>query len=70
VPEFRRRGVARGLLEGALRTLKGDFFLEVRASNNTAQEFYKSLGFQEVSQRKGYYASPPETAIVMKFHSC
>jgi len=70
VPEFRRRGLARGLLEGALRTLKGDFFLEVRASNQAALDFYKSLGFQEVRQRKGYYAAPPETAIVMKFHSC
>jgi len=70
VPEFRRKGVARELLEGAFQTIKGDFFLEVRESNTGAQEFYKYLGFQEVSRRVGYYASPLETAIVMKFHSC
>src|SRR4051812_37289932 len=32
VPEFRRRGVARQLLEGIFRTFKGDLFLEVRES--------------------------------------
>jgi len=69
-PEHRRRGVARGLVEGWLRGVKGDVFLEVRASNEAAQEFYKSLGFQVVSIRSEYYSSPVETAIVMKFHSC
>ena len=70
VPEGRRKGVARGLLEGVFRAFKGDLFLEVRESNEGAQTFYKSLGFQEVSRRKEYYDLPPETGIVMKFHSC
>jgi len=70
VPEFRRKGVARELLEGVFRTFKGDLFLEVRESNTVAQSFYKTFGFQEVSRRKRYYDLPPETAIVMKFHSC
>jgi ribosomal-protein-alanine N-acetyltransferase len=69
-PDFRRRGVARALLDGALDGFHGSVFLEVRESNGIAQEFYKSLGFKEVSKRKEYYDSPPETAIVMKFHSC
>ena len=69
-PEHRRRGVARGLVEGWLRGANGDVFLEVRASNEAAQKFYKSLGFQVVSVRSEYYSSPVETAIVMKFHSC
>src|ERR1035437_3769790 len=69
-PDFRRKGVARALLDGALQSFRGSVFLEVRESNRVAQEFYKSLGFKEFSRRKGYYESPPETAIVMKFHSC
>ena len=69
-PDFRRKGVARTLLESAFKGFRGGVFLEVRESNKVAQEFYKSLGFQELSRRKGYYDSPPETAIVMKFHSC
>ena len=45
-------------------------FLEVRESNRAARIFYKSMGFQEVNVRRDYYASPAESAIVMKFHSC
>ena len=70
VPDFRRKGVARALLDSTLRAFRGCVFLEVRESNGVAQEFYKSLGFKELSKRQGYYDSPPETAIVMKFHSC
>ena len=69
-PDFRRRGVARRLMETALQNFIGTFFLEVRESNEIAQKFYKSFGFQELSRRPEYYESPLETAIVMKFHSC
>jgi ribosomal-protein-alanine acetyltransferase len=69
-PDFRRQGLARRLMETALQNFIGTFFLEVRESNETAQKFYKSMGFQELSRRPEYYESPPETAIVMKFHSC
>jgi ribosomal-protein-alanine N-acetyltransferase len=70
VPDFRQKGVARALLDSTLRAFRGCVFLEVRESNSVAQEFYKSLGFKALSKRLGYYDSPPETAIVMKFHSC
>ncbi|MGD0772364.1 MAG: ribosomal protein S18-alanine N-acetyltransferase [Candidatus Solibacter sp.] len=69
-PDFRRKGVARALVDAALGAFRGSVFLEVRESNAVALEFYKSLGFKELSRRKGYYDSPVETAIVMKFHSC
>ena len=69
-PDFRRKGVARALLDHAFKGFRGAIFLEVRESNAVAQEFYKSLGFKELSKRAGYYESPPESAIVMKFHSC
>jgi ribosomal-protein-alanine N-acetyltransferase len=69
-PELRRRGVARALLLNCLRGFEGSVFLEVRASNETAINFYKYHNFQEVSRRERYYEIPTETAIVMKFHSC
>jgi [ribosomal protein S18]-alanine N-acetyltransferase len=69
-PEFRRRGVGAELV-GLLQTGPGVcVFLEVRESNHGARGFYKRLGFQEVGIRYGYYSSPPESAIVLKFHSC
>ena len=69
-PDFRRTGVARALVQGFLEGSQGPVFLEVRESNTVALKFYKSLGFKELNKRKGYYESPPESAIVMKFHSC
>jgi ribosomal-protein-alanine N-acetyltransferase len=69
-PEFRRQGVARQLVEDFLAETSSTVFLEVRESNSTARSLYKSLGFQYVSTRPAYYESPPEAAIVMKFHSC
>ena len=69
-PDFRRKGVGRALLSAALNGFSGSVFLEVRASNRTAQEFYKSLSFKPIAARDNYYSTPPEAAIVMKFHSC
>ena len=69
-PEWRRRGVARALVGAWMQTVQGDIFLEVRASNEAAQKFYTSLGFRELLARPEYYHSPPETGIVMNFHSC
>jgi ribosomal-protein-alanine N-acetyltransferase len=69
-PEFRRQGVGRDLLAGLTAEARGTIFLEVRASNLAARNIYKSMGFQEVGNRPGYYQNPLEPAIVMKFHSC
>jgi len=69
-PEARRQGIARRLFEARFYGFFGAVYLEVRESNRSAREFYKSMGFQEVSRRPDYYPSPNETAIVMKFHSC
>jgi [ribosomal protein S18]-alanine N-acetyltransferase len=68
-PEFRGRNIAHLLLKPLL---EGDkiVYLEVRESNRAARSLYKSLGFKEISVRVEYYDSPPESAIVMKFHSC
>jgi ribosomal-protein-alanine N-acetyltransferase len=69
-PEFRRQGVGRDLLAALLAEAPGSIFLEVRESNQAARNIYKSMGFQEVGSRPGYYEEPLEAAIVMKFHSC
>ena len=69
-PKHRRRGIGRALFENLRASLKGTIFLEVRESNHAARHFYESLGFHTVSVRRGYYETPPECGIVMKFHSC
>jgi ribosomal-protein-alanine acetyltransferase len=69
-PHRRRQGVGRALVRAVANGFSGTVFLEVRASNRGGQEFYKSLGFQYLSRREGYYEGPPEAAIVMNFHSC
>jgi len=66
-PQYRRRGIARSLV---LPVLCGTVFLEVRESNSAALALYNSLGFQELTRRRGYYTDPPEGAIVLKFLSC
>lgn len=67
-PDFRRRGVARALVEHALDWAKAEgaeqALLEVRASNEAAQRLYRSLGFDLISIRKDYYIHPTEDAWV------
>jgi ribosomal-protein-alanine N-acetyltransferase len=68
-PPHRRRGVARALLEEVLdraRQLRSRLAtLEVRRSNEAAQQLYLSLGFRAVGVRPNYYADEGEDAIVM-----
>ncbi|MDQ2898345.1 MAG: ribosomal protein S18-alanine N-acetyltransferase [Acidobacteriota bacterium] len=72
-PEFRRRGIARALLQTLLREQAGapflTVFLEVRESNEAARNLYRAAGFREIGRRKEYYSDPVDHAIVMKFHS-
>jgi len=67
--EFRRRGIARSLLQrvvdearcqGARRVT-----LEVRRSNEPAQRLYESMGFVTTGLRKGYYSDDGEDALTM-----
>jgi ribosomal-protein-alanine N-acetyltransferase len=69
-PDSRRAGVGRSLIEALLEAASGTVFLEVRESNRVARQFYISMGFNEINKRENYYETPPEAAIVMKFHSC
>jgi len=69
-PEWRRHGVARRLLAGALAEgiVRGVAlaFLEVRPSNTRALALYESLGFQVIGRRNGYYFDTGEDALVME----
>jgi ribosomal-protein-alanine N-acetyltransferase len=61
--EYRRRGLARALLNAALT---GTVFLEVRASNAPALALYEDLGFVVTGRRRDYYHAPREDALVME----
>ena len=71
----RRRSQRRGLGQQALRARWSmsyaerrayEILLEVRASNQAALGFYRSLGFSETGRRPGYYADPVEDAVLMR----
>jgi [ribosomal protein S18]-alanine N-acetyltransferase len=66
----RRQGVGTRLLRefvGHARAHSATaIFLEVRQSNQTARSLYHTLGFIETGSRKGYYATPPEDAILYR----
>ncbi len=68
-PEYRRRGVARFLLEHSLARGRQHrcalATLEVRRSNVGAIGLYESFGFKAVGVRPNYYVDEGEDAIVM-----
>lgn len=68
-PAWRRRGIARCLLEEIFRQAQKRrcrrAYLEVRRSNAAAQKLYERLGFQFFGVRRNYYALQHEDAIVM-----
>ena len=64
---FRRRGIARMLVEELIRRLDAyQLTLEVRASNDPAIALYESLGFTQVGLRKNYYHKPKEDALILR----
>lgn len=72
-PDWRRQGLALGLLNAlALWALEGGMpwiWLEVRASNQSAQQLYRRLGFEEAGLRRRYYPSARSTredAVLMR----
>lgn len=68
-PTFRRRGVARGLLESLLcyggKAGLRLITLEVRAGNHPALTLYRQLDFWEEGRRKSYYCNPTEDALIL-----
>lgn len=68
-PDFRRRGIARVLLQTALESAYAEGAricqLEVRAGNEAAQKLYESFGFAIVGRRLKYYRDNGEDALLM-----
>jgi len=67
-PQHRRKGVGtrmiRWLEETALVNGSGILYLETRASNRSARDFYRGLGFREIQWIPGFY-SGKESAVRM-----
>lgn len=72
-PDFRRQGIAQGLLSHALLRLFDEgarsSFLEVRESNLAAQEMYRKFGYEVTGRRRRYYSDNGEDAILMNLNS-
>lgn len=71
-PKYRGKGVGEALMRACfddlLMTPSKRMILEVAADNPAAIKLYGKLGFNKISERKGYYARPdgqPATALVM-----
>lgn len=66
---YRRQGIARRLIARLERWAQdqgaNSALLEMRVGNDEALPLYQSLGYQEISRRRDYYASGID-AIVMK----
>lgn len=64
-PEHRRRGYARAMIRGALSAYPDArvVHLEVRPTNWSARDLYRSLGFRETGRRPRYYGD--EDALLM-----
>jgi len=68
-PELRGKGIGEGLMRKAI-TFSYEMgvslmTLEVRVSNEPAQNLYRKLGFQDGGIRKKYYSDDHEDALVM-----
>jgi ribosomal-protein-alanine N-acetyltransferase len=72
-PSARGRGLGRLLMEEAMRRVYREgaaaCFLEVDQANQAAMGLYRSLGFEVIGERKGYYQASDAgegTALVMR----
>jgi ribosomal-protein-alanine N-acetyltransferase len=64
----RKNGVASALLAHLIRQLVASgvatLFLEVRAHNHPALQFYRKHGFIEIGLRRKYYDDPQDDALI------
>lgn len=67
--DFRRRGIGEALVKNALSIAEKNkccfITLEVRKSNEKAVALYEKCGFENMGERKDFYSSPKENAIIM-----
>jgi [ribosomal protein S18]-alanine N-acetyltransferase len=71
IPEYRRKGIARWLLEMFIEKSQQNHIriihLEVRESNVGAIRLYEKIGFKNVGRRRNYYSEPTEDALLMSY---
>ncbi|WP_111497287.1 ribosomal protein S18-alanine N-acetyltransferase [Marinobacter bohaiensis] len=69
--DYRSVGAGRRLLRHLLRESFGDgmqrLILEVRRSNQVAAGLYRSEGFEQIGERRGYYPGVPEREDALVF---
>lgn len=69
LPEFRRKGVGKALVEFLVNKMKAEkaefVTLEVRKSNQNAISLYEKCGFEKVGERKDFYEKPREDGVLM-----
>ena len=65
----RKKGVGSALIEALVTYGQKNnlcfITLEVRESNISARSLYSKFGFVKVGERKNYYSSPAESAVLM-----
>lgn len=68
-PQYRRKGIARALMQRLIEAARGRnaafVTLEARTSNTGAILLYESLGFREAGRRPGFYSNPKEDALIL-----
>ncbi len=66
---YRKQGIGRMLVNALVNFAKDKSLafltLEVRKSNTPAINLYSKSGFETVGERKNYYTSPTENALLM-----
>jgi ribosomal-protein-alanine N-acetyltransferase len=69
-PDFWQQGIGRALVQTALdKAVEQGFeriLLEVRASNQAAQNLYRAFGFAEDGRRVGYYVNGEDAILMSK----
>lgn len=69
--EYQRKGWGRQMMQGWVQQQRQAgqqrLLLEVRSTNQAAVSLYRSLGFDTIGERRGYYVSPDgvDDALVM-----
>lgn len=70
-PDVRRQSLGATVLHAVLDDIgprvPHGLHLEVRAANAPARRLYARHGFAETGTRPGYYAAPPDDAILMRW---
>ena len=68
-PRFRRKGIGEALVRHSVQKAAEEncsfITLEVRVSNSSAIALYEKAGFVSVGERKNFYSSPTENALIM-----